>query len=99
MTVWLPAVPSIWITAGLYHHFENGCFMVDCPAVDEIKHDFKHTFSQCREVTEKYKTGLGAHLRLGTVDFTVICAAYVKYNQSFATARTISSRTHVRLGA
>ena len=39
--------------------------MVDCPAVDEIKHDFKHTFSQCREVTEKYKTGLGAHLRLG----------------------------------
>ena len=49
----------------LYHHFENGCFMVDCPAVDEIKRDFKHTFSQCREVTEKYKAGLGAHLRLG----------------------------------
>lgn len=25
----------------LYHHFENGCFMVDCPAVDEIKRDFQ----------------------------------------------------------
>ena len=49
----------------LYHHFENGCFMVDCPAVMDIKHDFRHTFSQCRDVTEKYKTGLGAHLRLG----------------------------------
>ena len=49
----------------LYHHFENGCFMVDCPAVMDIKHDFRHTFSQCRDVTEKYKAGLGAHLRLG----------------------------------
>ena len=49
----------------LYHHFENGCFMVDRPAVMDIKHDFRHTFSQCRDMTEKYKTGLGAHLRLG----------------------------------
>ena len=29
----------------LYHHFENGCFMTDVPAVLSIKEDFDETFS------------------------------------------------------
>ena len=48
----------------LYHHFENGCFMADCEAVTDIKADFEKTFTECREVTEKYKTGRSASLRL-----------------------------------
>jgi len=49
----------------LYHHFENGCFMVDNPAVFSIKHDLAHTMQECREVTEKYRLGRSAYLRLG----------------------------------
>ncbi len=41
----------------LYHHFENGCFMADCPAVMEVRKDFDRTFSECREVTDDYRTG------------------------------------------
>ena len=49
----------------LYHHFENGCFMADCDAVCEIRKDFENTMAQCREVTEQYKEGRSATLRLG----------------------------------
>ena len=49
----------------LYHHFENGCFMADCDVVTEIRDDMERTFGQCREVTEKYKSGRSASLRLG----------------------------------
>ena len=49
----------------LYHHFENGCFMADCDAVREIRKDFENTMAQCREVTEQYKEGRSATLRLG----------------------------------
>ena len=49
----------------LYHHFENGCFMADCDAVLDIRRDMEQTFKQCREVTEKYKSGRSATLRLG----------------------------------
>ena len=49
----------------LYHHFENGCFMSDCQAVLEIKKDFEKTFTECREVSEDYKEGMKASLRLG----------------------------------
>ena len=49
----------------LYHHFENGCFMVDCEAVTAIRDDFEKTFEECSEVTEKYTTGRNAKLRLG----------------------------------
>ena len=49
----------------LYHHFENGCFMADCDAVLDIRRDMEQTFEQCREVTEKYKSGRSATLRLG----------------------------------
>lgn len=49
----------------LYHHFENGCFMVDCDVVMDIKHDMEKTMAESREVTDQYKEGRSATLRLG----------------------------------
>ena len=49
----------------LYHHFENGCFMADSPAVLSIRNDLEETMKECREVTEQYRTGRSAYLRLG----------------------------------
>lgn len=48
-----------------YHHFENGCFMVDCDTVTAIRDDMEHMMGESREVTEKYRTGLRAYPRLG----------------------------------
>ncbi len=48
----------------LYLHFENGVFLYDCPAIAQVRRDFDETFPQCREVTEKYKSGSAA-LRFG----------------------------------
>ena len=48
----------------LYHHFENGCFMTDCDVVLDIRNDLQETMKECREVTEKYRTGRSAYLRL-----------------------------------
>lgn len=48
----------------LYHHFENGCFMADCDAVQEIRDDMERSMAQSREVTEQYKSGQKSHLRL-----------------------------------
>ena len=49
----------------LYHHFENGCFMIDCQSVLDIKSDLIKTMDECRDVTEQYCTGRSAYLRLG----------------------------------
>ena len=49
----------------LYHHFENGCFIADCQTVLDIRDDLEATMKECREVTEKYRTGRSAYLRLG----------------------------------
>lgn len=49
----------------LYHHFENGCFLADCDAVGEIRDDMIRTMAQCREVTQQYRSGQKARLRLG----------------------------------
>ena len=49
----------------LYHHFENGCFMADSQTVLDIRDDLGATINECREVTEKYRTGRSAYLRLG----------------------------------
>ena len=49
----------------LYHHFENGCFFAECDTVAEVRADFEKTFTECREVTQKYKDGRGATLRFG----------------------------------
>ena len=48
----------------LYHHFENGCFMVDCDVVVQIREDMERTMAQSREVTQQYRSGQKAHLRL-----------------------------------
>ena len=49
----------------LYHHFENGCFMADSQTVLDIRDDLGATMNECREVTEKYRTGRSAYLRIG----------------------------------
>ena len=49
----------------LYHHFENGCFMADSQTVLDIRDDLRATMNECREVTEKYRTGRSAYLRIG----------------------------------
>ena len=48
----------------LYHHFENGCLIAGCDAVDQIKNDFDELFPQCEEVTMRYRTGRTRRLRL-----------------------------------
>lgn len=48
----------------LYLHFENGVFLYDCEAVRGVKEDFDRTFPACTEVTEKYKSGRSAALRI-----------------------------------
>ena len=48
----------------LYHHFENNVLLCGCDAVREIATDFEKTFTQCEEVTEKYRTGRRAFLRI-----------------------------------
>lgn len=49
----------------LYHHFENGCFIANCQAVLDLRNDLEATMGECRDVTEKYRTGRSATLRLG----------------------------------
>jgi len=39
--------------------------MADCDAVQDIRNDLYETMKECREVTEKYRTGRSAYLRLG----------------------------------
>lgn len=48
----------------LYLHFENGAFLYDCEAVQGVKADFDRTFPVCREVTQNYKSGRPAALRI-----------------------------------
>lgn len=48
----------------LYHHFENNVLLSGCGAVDAIAADFQAVFPQCEEVTEKYRSGRGAMLRI-----------------------------------
>lgn len=47
----------------LYHHFENNVLLYGCEAVEAVARDFEETFEQCREVTDKYRSGRGAILR------------------------------------
>ncbi|MCD7918820.1 MAG: cardiolipin synthase [Clostridiales bacterium] len=48
----------------LYHHFENGVLLYRCPAIQDIEVDFRKTFQVSREVTEQYRTGLNAMVRV-----------------------------------
>lgn len=47
----------------LYHHFENGVFLYQCKAIEDIARDFEETFTKCNEVTEHYKSGRSAVVR------------------------------------
>lgn len=48
----------------LYHHFENGVLLYGCPAIQDIEADFRKTFLVSQEVTEQYRTGLNAVVRV-----------------------------------
>ncbi|MCD8085502.1 MAG: cardiolipin synthase [Clostridiales bacterium] len=48
----------------LYHHFENGVLLYGCPAIQDIEADFRKTFLVSQEVTEQYRTGLNAMVRV-----------------------------------
>jgi cardiolipin synthase len=48
----------------LYFHFENGTFLYKCNAVREVKRDFDALFQVCCDVSEKYKTGKAATLKM-----------------------------------
>lgn len=48
----------------LYHHFENNVLLCGCDAVTDMGKDFDDMFAVCREVTEDYRTGRGAILRI-----------------------------------
>lgn len=48
----------------LYHHFENAVLIYGCGAVNDIEKDFENMFKESREVTEKYKAGRTASLRI-----------------------------------
>ena len=52
MTVWRLVEQSIWT-------------IEVCDAVQDIRNDLYETMKECREVTEKYRTGRSAYLRLG----------------------------------
>lgn len=47
----------------LYHHFENNVLLYGGPAVEQMCQDFEDIFSQCAEVTGRYRTGRNAILR------------------------------------
>lgn len=38
--------------------------MTDCDVVLDIRNDLQEKMKECREVTEKYRTGRSAYLRL-----------------------------------
>ena len=48
----------------LYLHFENGVFFYNCKAVRDMRKDFDELFPICREVTEQYRSGRSAVLRI-----------------------------------
>ena len=48
----------------LYLHFENGVYLYRCSAIADIRKDFNQTFPVCKEVTERYKSGRSAVLRI-----------------------------------
>ncbi len=41
----------------LFHHFENGCLMMNFRAILEMKEDYLRTLEVSEEVTEKYRSG------------------------------------------
>ena len=48
----------------LYHHFENGCWVYDEKTAVQVRQDFESMFRQSQEVTDEYREGGSAALRL-----------------------------------
>ena len=48
----------------LYLHFENNVLFFDSDAVRDLESDFEELFAESREVTDQYRTGRGAMLRI-----------------------------------
>jgi cardiolipin synthase len=48
-----------------YHHFENGVLLYDYDCIENIREDFVKTMAVSQEVTELYRTGKKAVLRIG----------------------------------
>ena len=48
----------------LYHHFENGCWLYDPDLATQIREDFDRMFDESCEVTQKYREGKNAALKL-----------------------------------
>lgn len=46
-----------------YHHFENGCYIVDEAIIREMRKDFEKSFIESVNVTEYYNSGRGQILR------------------------------------
>lgn len=48
----------------LYLHFENNVLLYNCAAIADMTRDMQNTFSQCEDVTERYRSGRSAVLRV-----------------------------------
>lgn len=48
----------------LYHHFENGCYFMNCDAIFEMKKDYEQMCMESKEVTAFYADGLGTFLSI-----------------------------------
>ena len=49
----------------LYHHFEDGCLLIDTEVVADIKNDFDNTLFLSRDVTDTYKAGRTTLIKIG----------------------------------
>lgn len=48
----------------LYHHFENACWIYDPAIAGDIRDDFNNMFAESREVTEEYRIGDSAVMKI-----------------------------------
>jgi cardiolipin synthase len=48
----------------LYHHFENACWIHDPAIAGNIRDDFNNMFAESREVTEEYRSGESAVMKV-----------------------------------
>lgn len=48
----------------LYLHYENNVLFSGCDAVEQVREDFENLFAVCREVTDQYRAGPNAMLRI-----------------------------------
>ena len=58
-------IKSVTLSPGLKTIGSHAFSRTYCDAVLDIRRDMEQTLEQCREVTEKYKSGRSATLRLG----------------------------------